>query len=109
VTRLDLHNPHGFLGAHPAKGGVVVRAFRPAAQSVTVQPHGVELHETEEGIWEGVVEGADLPLSYELEVVYFFNMVADHPFGTLAILDKIEFELFVIVQREIKISLHSGK
>jgi hypothetical protein len=46
---------------------------------------------------------------YELEVVYFFNMVADHPFGTLAILDKIEFELFVIVQREVKISLHSGK
>ena len=70
MTRLDLHNPHGFLGAHPAKGGVVVRAFRPAAQSVTVQPHGVELHETDQGIWEGVVEGADLPLSYELEVAY---------------------------------------
>jgi 1,4-alpha-glucan branching enzyme len=70
VTRLDLHNPHGFLGAHPAKGGVVVRAFRPAAKRVTVQPHGVELHETDDGIWEGVVEGADLPLSYELEVAY---------------------------------------
>jgi 1,4-alpha-glucan branching enzyme len=70
LTRLDLHNPHGFLGAHPAKGGVVVRAFKPAAKRVTVQPHGVELHETDDGVWEGVVEGADLPLSYELEVAY---------------------------------------
>jgi 1,4-alpha-glucan branching enzyme len=70
LSRLDLHNPHGFLGAHPAKGGVVVRAYRPAAQRVTVRPHGVELHETDDGVWEGVVEGADLPLSYELEVAY---------------------------------------
>jgi 1,4-alpha-glucan branching enzyme len=70
VSRLDLHNPHGFLGAHAAKGGVVVRAFRPAATRVVVRPHGVELHETDGGVWEGVVEGADLPLSYELEVAY---------------------------------------
>jgi 1,4-alpha-glucan branching enzyme len=70
LTRLDLHNPHGFLGAHPAKDGVVVRAFRPAAERVTVRPHGVELHEKDDGLWEGVVEGADLPLSYELEVAY---------------------------------------
>ena len=27
-------NPHGVLGAHPTKGGAVVRAFRPAAAAV---------------------------------------------------------------------------
>jgi 1,4-alpha-glucan branching enzyme len=69
VTRLQLHDPHAFLGAHPADGGVVVRAYRPDAERVIVQPHGVELHETD-GVWEGVVEGAELPLAYELEVVY---------------------------------------
>ncbi len=70
MTRLDLHNPHGYLGAHPAKDGVVVRAFRPDAERVTVKPHGVELQETDDGVWEGLVEGAALPLEYELEVSY---------------------------------------
>jgi len=35
-------NPHGILGAHEANGGVVVRAYRPDAQAVRVQPAGVE-------------------------------------------------------------------
>ena len=30
------HNPHGLLGPHPTKDGVVVRALRPLASSVTV-------------------------------------------------------------------------
>src|SRR3954464_11139177 len=38
TTGLDLYNPHGFLGAHPAKGGVVVRTYRPEAERVTVRP-----------------------------------------------------------------------
>ena len=29
-------NPHGTLGAHETKGGVVVRAYRPEAQAVRV-------------------------------------------------------------------------
>jgi 1,4-alpha-glucan branching enzyme len=70
VTRLDLANPHAFLGAHPANGGVVVRAYRPDAERITVLPHDVELHETDDGVWEGIVEGAKLPLRYELEVAY---------------------------------------
>ncbi len=67
----DLHNPHGFLGAHPARGGVVVRAYRPEASSVRVQPMGVELEPADStGVFEGFVPGADLPLHYELEVTY---------------------------------------
>src|SRR6516164_6011178 len=30
------HDPHSILGAHPGPDGVVVRAFRPLARSVTV-------------------------------------------------------------------------
>ncbi|MEX0673341.1 MAG: 1,4-alpha-glucan branching protein GlgB, partial [Gaiellaceae bacterium] len=71
---IELHNPHGTLGAHPTDGGVVVRAFRPEAASVVVRPDGaepVELSETDEpGLFEGFLEDADLPLGYELEVAY---------------------------------------
>jgi len=67
----DLHNPHGFLGAHPAQGGVVVRVYRPEARSVRVQPMGVELEPADStGVFEGLLPGADLPLRYELEVTY---------------------------------------
>ncbi len=64
-------DPHAFLGAHPAKGGVVVRAYRPDAESVRVLPMGVALKAQKgSGIFEGVVKGATLPLEYELEVRY---------------------------------------
>ena len=36
LVRREHANPHGVLGAHPTEGGVVVRAFRPAAASVKV-------------------------------------------------------------------------
>ena len=31
IVSRDLSDPHRLLGAHPHDGGVVVRAFRPAA------------------------------------------------------------------------------
>jgi 1,4-alpha-glucan branching enzyme len=71
---IELHDPHATLGAHVQNGGVVVRAFRPDAVGVVARPEGrepVELAPADEpGLFEGVVEGADLPLSYELEVRY---------------------------------------
>jgi 1,4-alpha-glucan branching enzyme len=67
----ELSDPHGFLGAHPARGGVLVRAYRPDAESVRVLPMGVELAPADgTGVFEGVVEGASLPLDYRLEVHY---------------------------------------
>jgi 1,4-alpha-glucan branching enzyme len=68
--KLDLANPHGLLGAHPANGGIVVRALRPEALSVRIVPMGVELRHVGGGIWEGLVEGATAPLDYEVETVY---------------------------------------
>jgi 1,4-alpha-glucan branching enzyme len=68
---LEFADPHSYLGAHPTEDGVVVRAFRPGAESVRVLPMGVELERLEEsGLFEGVVEGATVPLKYELEVRY---------------------------------------
>src|SRR5919197_3414249 len=64
-------NPHSVLGAHEADGGVVVRAYRPEAQAVRVQPAGVEAElKDPAGLWEALLPKAKLPLSYELEVEY---------------------------------------
>jgi 1,4-alpha-glucan branching enzyme len=71
----ELADPHHLLGAHPQNGDVVVRPFRPAAERVCVVPKKgkpVELSPdaAAEGLFEGVVKGAKLPLDYELEVGY---------------------------------------
>jgi 1,4-alpha-glucan branching enzyme len=69
-----LADPHSVLGAHPQNGGVVVRAFRPAADKVTVKPAGgkpvdaTQVHPG--GVFEAKVPGADVPFAYELEVAY---------------------------------------
>jgi 1,4-alpha-glucan branching enzyme len=66
------HDPHGVLGAHPARGGVVVRAYRPGAERVAVVPEGREpirlrrVHP--DGVFAGRVPGESLPLRYRLEV-----------------------------------------
>jgi 1,4-alpha-glucan branching enzyme len=67
-------DPHSFLGAHPDRnGGVVIRAFRPSARAVRVitaegQAELASVHP--EGVFEGRLAGAELPLEYELEVDY---------------------------------------
>ncbi len=70
----DLREPHRLLGAHPADGGVVVRAWRPDALHVTVHPREgapLELERVHSaGLFEGFVEGAELPFAYGLEVDY---------------------------------------
>ena len=64
-------DPHAVLGAHEANGGVVVRAYRPEAQAVRVQPAGVEAElKDPAGLWEALLPKAKLPLEYELEVEY---------------------------------------
>ena len=74
IVDRDLADPHRLLGAHPHDGGVVVRAFRPAAAKVLARPEGGEPVELTQrhpaGLFEGEVAGATLPLRYELEVEY---------------------------------------
>ncbi|MFN8205440.1 MAG: 1,4-alpha-glucan branching protein GlgB [Solirubrobacteraceae bacterium] len=69
----DSADPHGVLGAHPSKHGVKIRAYRPAAEAVSaiVDGDAVKLERCHpDGVFEGVVKGARLPLRYELDVRY---------------------------------------
>jgi 1,4-alpha-glucan branching enzyme len=69
-------DPHSVLGAHEADGGVVVRAYRPEAKVVRVQPADRKTAAIEAelkdpaGLWEALLPKARLPLEYELEVEY---------------------------------------
>jgi 1,4-alpha-glucan branching enzyme len=64
-------DPHSILGAHEANGGVVVRAYRPDAEAVRIQPQGVDAKLKDPGgLWEAMLPKAKLPLTYELEVRY---------------------------------------
>ncbi|MFJ7085747.1 1,4-alpha-glucan branching enzyme [Streptomyces griseus] len=67
----DHHAPHDVLGAHPVPGGVLVRALRPFARSVTVLATGLraELHDDGDGFFSGVLPVPEAP-AYRLEVAY---------------------------------------
>ncbi|MCX4521352.1 1,4-alpha-glucan branching enzyme [Streptomyces anulatus] len=72
----DHHAPHDVLGAHPVPGGVLVRALRPFARSVTVLATGLraELHDDGDGFFSGVLPVPEAP-AYRLEVAYDDNTV----------------------------------
>jgi 1,4-alpha-glucan branching enzyme len=74
IARREHPDPHHVLGAHPCNGGVVVRAFRPAAERVLARPDSGEPVQLEQrhpaGVFEGKLDGAELPLRYQLEVSY---------------------------------------
>ncbi len=74
LVRREHSNPHSVLGAHPCPEGVVVRVLRPAASAVsalTEDGAAVELEQIHPGgVFEGVLEGASMPVSYRLEVAY---------------------------------------
>jgi len=73
LVRREHADPHSILGVHPHAAGVVVRALRPAAAAARAVVDG-EAFPLESvhpgGVFEGVVEGAELPLAYHLEVDY---------------------------------------
>ena len=92
----ELADPHSYLGAHPAKGGVLVRVYRPDAESVRVLPMGVELERMRaDGVFEGVLQGASLPLDYELEVRYPAgdSYVLRDPYSFLPTLGELDLHL----------------
>jgi 1,4-alpha-glucan branching enzyme len=73
VRRRLLHaehaTPHDVLGAHPAVGGVVVRAFHPEAVSAEALLAGdrtVPLAAEGDGVFAALVPGAVLPLDYRI-------------------------------------------
>jgi 1,4-alpha-glucan branching enzyme len=105
VTAVDdlvegrLADPHSLLGAHPQNGSVVVRAFRPEAESVRVRVEGFEPVELERshpaGLFEGTLAGAELPLRYRLEVNYAegATVVVDDPYAFPPTLGELDLHL----------------
>ena len=74
VARREHADPHRVLGPHPAPDGVIVRVYRPAAEKVSIKPSkgkSVVLEQVHPaGIFEGLIEGASLPLRYKVKVDY---------------------------------------
>ncbi len=88
LVRREHSDPHTVLGAHRQDDGVVVRALRPAAVAVTAHfddGSTVELKPIHPGgVFEGVADGVELPVHYELEVDY-------GPAGTFRVGDPYAF------------------
>ncbi|MFD8964204.1 1,4-alpha-glucan branching enzyme [Streptomyces sp. NPDC059568] len=67
------HDPHGLLGAHPVKDGVLFRTLRPYARAVTVVAEEpavrAELHDDGDGFFSGVLPLRAVP-EYTLLVRY---------------------------------------
>jgi 1,4-alpha-glucan branching enzyme len=94
----DHPEPHAVLGAHPEDGGVAIRAYRPAAERILARladEREVELEPCHvSGFFEGVVEGADLPLRYELDVTYADGTFTLHdPYAFLPTLGDLDLHL----------------
>ncbi|MGH2849112.1 MAG: 1,4-alpha-glucan branching protein GlgB [Solirubrobacteraceae bacterium] len=98
LIRGELADPHGFLGAHPARGGVLIRAWRPDASTVTARIAGaqVPLRRTHRaGVFEGVAPHVSLPEPYELEVAYpdGNSFVLDDPYRFAPQLGELDLHL----------------
>jgi 1,4-alpha-glucan branching enzyme len=90
------HNPHGVLGAHPAGGGVIVRALRPGASKVTVAAGDAsyEMQHEHAGIWVATLPGSEVP-DYRLLVDYGdgFGHQQDDPYRYLPTLGEMDLHL----------------
>ena len=59
LSRGEHHDPHAVLGAHPAVGGTVVRAFHPdATGAALIAPNGgsAPMEPIGHGTWAGLVD-----------------------------------------------------
>ncbi len=101
VVALEHGDPHHVLGAHPLGSGVVVRAFRPEAEAVTVVPargKRVELSPVDPaGLFEGVLPRRKLPLSYRLEVRYpdGATFTLDDPYAFAPTIGELDLHLIM--------------
>jgi len=91
----DHHAPHDVLGARPIPGGVLVRALRPFARSVTVLAEGVraELSDDGNGFFSGVLPVKEVPV-YRLQVAYDDNTIeVDDPYRFWPALGDLDLHL----------------
>jgi len=97
------HDPHSVLGAHPGPGGVIIRALRPLATSVTAvldDGRRLPMEHVHEGVFAVTVPEEKVP-GYRIAAVYWFGSgsgsaedVRDDPYRHLPTLG--EFDLYLI-------------
>jgi 1,4-alpha-glucan branching enzyme len=89
------HEPHAILGPHPAPGGIVFRALRPWARTVTVLvgDDRYPLEHRHQGVWSAIVPLPEVP-DYRLEVDYGDGpSVSDDPYRFLPTLGALDQHL----------------
>ncbi|OPF74261.1 glycogen-branching enzyme [Streptomyces antioxidans] len=89
------HDPHAVLGAHPVRGGVLFRALRPYARSVTVTATGLRarLRAEGNGLFSGVLPLREIP-DYRLLVAYEDAELELHdPYRFLPALGELDLHL----------------
>jgi 1,4-alpha-glucan branching enzyme len=89
------HDPHSLLGAHDVDGKVVIRTLRPDAERVVAHlpEEQVELEHLHGGVWQAVLDRADVP-HYGLAVTYAGQTYpADDPYRYLPTLGEIDLHL----------------
>jgi 1,4-alpha-glucan branching enzyme len=89
-------DPHRILGPHTEDGSVVVRVYKPLAESVVVV-HGdarTALSHVHAGVWEGDLGVADVP-DYRVEVTYAGGepMLLDDPYRFLPTVGETDLHL----------------
>ncbi|MDI1459082.1 1,4-alpha-glucan branching protein GlgB [Streptomyces sp. ATE26] len=89
------HDPHALLGAHPVPGGVLFRALRPNARTVSVVVDGERRDLVSEGggLFAAVLPFEDIP-PYTLRVVYDDGEQEVHdPYRFLPALGELDLHL----------------
>ena len=99
VLARDHPEPHRVLGAHPSRGGITVRVYRPDVEEVRLVGHGgdpVALQRRRRGgVFAGRLEGITTPLAYALEVVYPDGtaVTARDPYSFLPTIGELDLHL----------------
>jgi 1,4-alpha-glucan branching enzyme len=98
------HDPHSLLGAHPGPGGIIIRALRPLAASVTaVLPDGrrFAMDHVRQGVFSATLPVSEIP-DYRLAVAYrqggadggtLLESVSDDPYRHLPTLGEMDLYL----------------
>ncbi len=89
--------PHSDLGQHPVTGGMAIAVVRPLAETVTaIQADGtrVELHHTDQGLWQGFAAGPGQ--AYAIETTYDDapTWTADDPYRFVPSVGEVDLYLW---------------
>ena len=89
--------PHADLGQHAVTGGMAIAVVRPLADSVTaIQADGtrVELHHTDQGLWQGFAAGPGQAYSIETTYADAPTWTADDPYRFVPSVGEVDLYLW---------------